>query len=166
MQNVCFQCHTKTFVSNFYDQFDSQVDLYNEKYGKPALALMKLLKANNLITSIPFDDKIEWTYFYLWHHEGRRARHGAAMMAPDYTQWHGNYDLAERLYMEMVPEVKELIEEARKHGNHKGAKIVEDKLNEILNSDMHKWFLGKTDPAEVKRRKEAAKAFRERYSNE
>lgn len=102
MKNVCSQCHTKAYVNNFYEQFDSQVDLYNEKYGKPGLALMKVLKKNELITPMNFDEQIEWDYFYLWHHEGRRARHGAAMMGPDYTQWHGNFDLAERFYMDIV----------------------------------------------------------------
>jgi hypothetical protein len=29
------------------------------------------------------------------HHEGRRARHGAAMMGADYTQWHGFYEVAQ-----------------------------------------------------------------------
>ena len=32
-----------------------------------------------MITPANFDEEIEWTWFYLWHHEGRRARHGAAM---------------------------------------------------------------------------------------
>jgi len=25
----------------------------------------------------------------MWHHEGRRARMGTAMMGPDYAWWHG-----------------------------------------------------------------------------
>ncbi|MCP3931404.1 MAG: hydroxylamine oxidoreductase [Bacteroidetes bacterium] len=165
MKNVCSQCHTKAYILNFYTQFDNSVNMYNEKYGKPGLALMNALKANNMISSIPFDDVIEWDWFYLWHHEGRRMRHGAAMMGPDYVQWHGNFDLAENFYTKMVPEIKELIEKARKSGNTKGAMEVEKLLDETLNSDMHKWFLGKTDPEEVKRRKEASKQFRERYAN-
>ena len=33
----------------------------------------------------------------IWHHEGRVARHGASMMAPDYTHWHaGNLSEEER----------------------------------------------------------------------
>jgi hypothetical protein len=164
MMNVCSQCHSDGYITSFYTQYDNQVGLYNEKYGKPALALMKLLKAKGLITPTAFDDKIEWTYFYLWHHEGRRARMGASMMGPDYTQWHGNYDLAERFYMEMVPEIKELIAEGKKHGKAKEAAEVQKALDKILNSEMHKWFLGKVDPEEVKKRKEAAKQFRQRYS--
>jgi hypothetical protein len=164
MQNVCFQCHTRDYVQNFYYQYDNEVHLYNEKFGKPAMALMKSLSTEGLITSIPFDDKIEWTFFFLWHHEGRRARMGAAMMGPDYTQWHGNFEVADRFYMEMVPEVEELIDEARIHGKTTQARQVETLLDDILNSEMHKWFLGKQNPEEIARRKQAAAEFRKRYS--
>jgi hydroxylamine dehydrogenase len=166
MQDVCYQCHTKGYVGNFYQQYDNMVHLYNEKFGKPALALMNLLKATGLLTPVSFDEKIEWTFFFLWHHEGRRARMGASMMGPDYTQWHGNFEVAERMYMEFIPEVKELIAEARAHGKHAEAKKVETLLNEILNSEMHMWFLGKMSPEEAVRRKEASKKYRERYSEE
>ena len=57
-----------------------------------------------------FAQKIDYTWFELWHHEGRRVRHAASMQAPDYTQWHGNYDLARNFYGEYVPELRELIE--------------------------------------------------------
>ena len=60
-----------------------------------------------------FDEEIEWTWFYLWHHEGRRARHGASMMAPDYAHWHGMYEVAERFYMELIPQARE-IDQARR----------------------------------------------------
>jgi len=111
-----------------------------------------------------FDEKIEWTYFYLWHHEGRRARMGASMMGPDYTQWHGNFEVADRFYMEFVPEVEELIEYWKVHGKRKEASEVEKNLQNILNSELHQWFLGKMDPEEMKRRKQAAEEFRQRYS--
>ena len=39
--------------------------------------IMAALKEQKLITATQFDEEIEWTWFYLWHHEGRRARHGA-----------------------------------------------------------------------------------------
>jgi len=164
MQNVCLQCHTKNYVTSFYTQYDNEVNLYNDKFGKPALKLIKLLRANNLITPVQFDEQIEWTYFYLWHHEGRRARMGASMMGPDYTQWHGNFEVADNFYMEFIPDVKEIIHEAQIHGKASQARVVEKELNKILNSEMHKWFLGKLNPDELKKRKEAAKAFRERYS--
>ncbi len=162
MQDVCTQCHNKGYVDNFYVQFDNMINLYNEKFGKPALKIFNLLGSTGLRTKVKFDDEIEWTYFFLWHHEGRRARHGVAMMGPDYTQWHGNYEVAHRFYMEFVPQVKELI----KHADNKaGAKEVQALLDEVLNSDMHKWFLGKEDPEALKKRNAASKAFRERYSH-
>ncbi len=34
------------------------------------------------------------------------------MMAPDYTQWHGFYEVAERFYMGLVPQARELAEKA------------------------------------------------------
>jgi len=166
MQNVCKQCHTRGYIENFYFQYDNQVELYNDKFGKPSLALMNSLKSNGLLTPANFDEKIEWTYFYLWHHEGRRARMGAAMMGPDYTQWHGNFEVADRFYMELVPEIKELIEEAKKHGKSAQAHEVEQLLDNILNNELHQWFLGKMDPEELKKRKEAAKQFRQRYSQD
>jgi hypothetical protein len=66
--------------------------------------------------------------------------------------------------MEMVPEVEELIDEARKHGKNAQANRVYKLLDDILNSEMHKWFIGKTDPEEIARRKAAASEFRKRYS--
>lgn len=165
MQNVCSQCHTGNFVENFYSQYDNEVNMYNDKFGSPSTKIYNLLKSENLLTAIDFDDKIEWTYFYLWHHEGRRARMGASMMAPDYTQWHGNYEVAERFYTEFVPEVKELIEKAGKEGKTESSQKIEKLLTETLNSDMHKWSIGKIDPEEMKKRKEAAKSFRDRYAH-
>ncbi len=43
--------------------------------------------ASGKISPNTFTSKIEWTYFLLWHHEGRRARHGASMMAPGSTDF-------------------------------------------------------------------------------
>lgn len=151
MKTVCMSCHGANMVENFYDQFDSLVNLYDEKFAKPGIKLMKTLKEHGMLTETPFDEAIEWTWFFLWHHEGRRARHGAAMQAPDYVQWHGMYEVAHRFYMEMVPEIKELIEKAEKAGNHDGAKAVQSVLDEVLKSEQHKWFLGKMNSEAVKR---------------
>ena len=40
---------------------------------------------------------------------------------------------------------------------------LEDYLSKILNSDDHKWYLGKMDASEKARRKKAAEEFEERY---
>ena len=89
MQDVCEACHTEEYVNNFYIQYDSMIELYNNKYAKPGKELMAAAKP--LLKPAKFSNKVEWTWFELWHHEGRRARMGASMMAPDYTHWHGTY---------------------------------------------------------------------------
>jgi hypothetical protein len=90
-------------------QFDHAVDLYNEKFAQPAQAIMQRLRQAGKLTPLEFDEPIEWTFYLLWHHEGRRARHGAAMMGPDYVQWHGFFEVADRFYNELVPEAEALL---------------------------------------------------------
>ena len=51
------------------------------------------LKSEGLLTQEPFDESIDFTHFELWHHWGRTAKFGAWMQGPDYTQWHGAYEL-------------------------------------------------------------------------
>lgn len=166
MQNVCQSCHTKSMIENFYIQFDSLVELYNEKFARPGKSLMAVLTQENMLTEISFDEEIEWTWFYLWHHEGRRARHGAAMQAPDYVQWHGMFEVAERFYVEMVPQFLEVVEVAEHNGNVDGAKRARAVLDEVLARPEHAWFSG-NEPEEVKKaRLDAQKAFKARYLNE
>ena len=55
-----------------------------------------LYGAGLLSKDIIFDEELEWEFYELWHHEGRRARMGAAMMAPDYAWWHGFYEVKHR----------------------------------------------------------------------
>lgn len=106
MQDVCRQCHADPFVTGFYKQFDDLVDLYNEKFAKPATAIMQELTKAGKLTPAPFDEKLDWIYWELWHHEGRRARHGASMSGPDYAFWHGIYDVAKTFYQQFIPELK------------------------------------------------------------
>jgi hypothetical protein len=140
MKEVCSHCHTDDYVNSFYRQYDDLVLLYNEKFAKPGLAIMGALLSNEMRTPTNFDEEIEWTWFYLWHHEGRRARHGAAMMAPDYTHWHGMYEVAERFYMELIPQAREAIQHARDEGRRSAAQAVETVVNGILARPEHAWF--------------------------
>ncbi|MFQ5496133.1 MAG: hydroxylamine oxidoreductase, partial [Phycisphaerae bacterium] len=145
-------------------QYDALLDLYHEKFAKPGLALMALAKP--LMRPVPFGNKLDFIWFELWHHEGRRARHGASMMGPDYTHWHGTYEVAKNFYTEFVPELHELVERninAEDPARKKAAKALQQKLDEVLNSTNHQWFLNKMDPAEVERRRKAAEEFRKRY---
>ncbi len=141
MQEVCSVCHTKDYYTAFYEQYDDFIVLYNEKFAKPGQAIMKALTDNGLITKPQFDEEIEWTWFYLWHHEGRRARHGASMFAPDYSHWHGMYEVAERFYMEMIPQAKEIVEKAEHAGKTKEAAAVRGVIDEILARAEHRWSM-------------------------
>jgi hypothetical protein len=109
MTQVCQQCHSPGFYGNFFTQFDDAVGLYNDKFAAPAQQIMQRLREAGKLTDLDFDEQIEWTFFLLWHHEGRRARHGAAMMGPDYVQWHGFFEVADRFYNEFVPQAEALL---------------------------------------------------------
>ena len=146
MKNVCSSCHGRNIVDNFYEQLDSFVNLYNDKFAIPGAKIMKVLKEEKLIDPVKFNEEVEWTWFLLWHHEGRRARHGAAMLAPDYVHWEGMFEVSRRFYIEMVPQVRELIHKAEQAGNKKGAARVQKVLDEILDSEMHRWFKGGKPP--------------------
>jgi len=168
MKNVCSNCHTSNYVDNFYAQYDGAVGLYNSKFGVPATEIYDKIRASDLITAdVTFDDEIEWSYYYLWHHEGRRARMGASMFAPDYTQWHGFFEVADRFYMEFLGDARELIEHGKEAGGAKAqaAAEIETMINTVLNMDEHKWFTG-NEPEEVKQaRRKAAEEFRKRYAD-
>ena len=108
MKQVCANCHAPDWVNNFYLQFDNVVDLGDTKFFGPAKDLMAGLTASGKLTPTPFDVPIKWSYFELWHHEGRRARMGASMMGNDYVQWHGFYEVAKIFYSELLPEAEHL----------------------------------------------------------
>jgi hypothetical protein len=115
------------------------------------MKIMAALRENDLITKAEFDEEIEWTWFYLWHHEGRRARHGASMMAPDYAHWHGMYEVAERFYMQLIPQAREIAEQAAESGNAAAAENVNRVIDEILARPEHQWFELERKPNEVPR---------------
>lgn len=165
MINVCINCHNKNFVDGFYIQYDALIDLYHDKFAKPGLALYNA--AQPLLSKPKFSNKIDFVWFELWHHEGRRARHGASMMGPDYTHWHGTYEIARNFYTEYIPELRELAQ----HNLHSpvaekktAAEALSKLLETTLNGENHKWFLNKMDPAEKARREAALKEFQGRYS--
>lgn len=169
MINVCQACHNINFINNFYTQYEGELQLYSEKFAKPGEALYnkatEVLKAVNGKSYAQFAQKIDYTWFELWHHEGRRARQGASMSAPDYTQWHGNYDLAKNWYSEYIPEIKEVIENGKKHGGdaEKAALELEKLLNDVTNSANHQWSIGKEDPAAKADRQQFKKDYENRY---
>jgi hydroxylamine dehydrogenase len=108
MKAVCLQCHGKAWTDNHFTTFDKVVEEYNEAYYKPAKAMLDDLYGKGLLDKTRFfDEYLEVEFYELWHHEGRRARMGAMMMAPDYAWWHGFYECKHRF--------NRFMEEARHH---------------------------------------------------
>lgn len=140
MKQVCSHCHTPDYINSFYTQYDDLVVLYNEKFAKPGRAIMNELADRGLVTPTQFDEEIEYTWYLLWHHEGRRARMGVSMMAPDYTHWHGMFEVAERFYMELIPQAREIAEQAIAGGDVAAGEAVEALIDEILDRPEHVWF--------------------------
>ncbi|MCP3964400.1 MAG: hydroxylamine oxidoreductase [bacterium] len=159
MKDVCSHCHTPDYVNSFYHQYDDLVVLYNEKFAKPGRMIMAELVSQGIRTKTQFDEEIEWTWFYLWHHEGRRARHGASMMAPDYTHWHGMYEVAERFYMELVPQALEMADHAAETGKQSQARAVRQVVADILARPEHAWFEGGAEGEMAKIREEMEKRY-------
>ncbi len=140
MREVCTACHGTAFSDGHFYQFDATVELYNEKFAKPAKAIIEKVRERKLLENpASFSNDIEWHFWELWHHEGRRARHGAAMMAPDYTWWHGFYDVAQNFYFKFLPAALEYEDEE-----------VNALIQEIVYDDpMHSWI--NTDTATLKK---------------
>ncbi|MBN2112706.1 MAG: nitrate reductase [Acidimicrobiia bacterium] len=105
MQTVCLECHNQGFIDAFYSDAAAATLAVNE-WVLESREIMQPLAEAGLLTPEPFDDPIDYVFFELWHHWGRTAKFGAWMQGPDYTQWHGAYevlsDLAE--LREMVVE--------------------------------------------------------------
>lgn len=107
MKAVCYQCHSKDWVTGHFKNTDEVVEKYNTLYYEPVVGIMdELYAAGELSADAYFDEEIEWEFYALWHYEGRRARMGAAMMAPDYAWWHGFYELKHRFmtFMDLAEE--------------------------------------------------------------
>ncbi|MBD3401292.1 hypothetical protein GF420_00230 [candidate division GN15 bacterium] len=136
MKNVCVSCHGQSFADGHYYQFDAVVELYNEKFAKPSGEILRLVRENNLLENpASFSNDIEWTYWEIWHHEGRRARHGASMMGPDYTWWEGMYMVVQNFYFKLIPQ-------ARAYDNAE----VNAYIDRLLTEDpMHAWVNQETE---------------------
>ncbi len=154
MNDICEQCHQENFVKGAYKQFDDVIVLYNEKFAKPAKAIIGELKKAGKITKANFDDKIEWTWWEIWHHEGRRARHGAAMQGPDYTWWHGMYEVGKHFYNKFIPELKAVA----------GEKMAKELLDKYVYSNPgHLWYRDGMSKGALKK---IQKFYKDRYGEE
>jgi hypothetical protein len=155
MKTVCRACHGTRFVEGHYEQFDGTVQLYNVKFAEPATRLMKMVADKGLMPrKAEFGNDLEWIYWELWHHEGRRARHGVAMMGPDYTWWHGMYEVAKHFYFKFLPALEKL-----------GDPEIDAAVAKLLAEDpMHQWLTRETgDIKQSIRNGELQKVFQGLY---
>jgi hypothetical protein len=123
MRSVCLQCHSKDWTDGHFRNLDQVVENYNTIYYAPVFNELEALYAAGLLSEESyFDEHLEWEFYEFWHHEGRRARMGAAMMAPDYAWWHGFYELKHRFvtFMEEATALREKRASARTYGAFPG----------------------------------------------
>jgi hypothetical protein len=162
--DVCMNCHQTGFIDGFFIQYEGLIALYEDKYAEPGEALYKA--AVKVLKNDPdyakFSQSIDWTWFEIWHHEGRRTRHAAAMQGPDYTHWHGTYDLAKHWMTKFIPEIKDIIREYRDSFPQEVGEL-EKLLIETQNSDNWKWSLNKEDSKIKAERDKRQKEFKDRY---
>ena len=97
MEKVCLNCHAGPFVEKYLLAGDLSVLQYNELRRNLLSWNAKMKETGIIRTDLPKDDPPEMEEYYSWHHEGRKYRQGALMMAPDWTQWHGIFELQQQL---------------------------------------------------------------------
>jgi len=113
MSRVCLQCHSQEWTSGHFQNLDRAIENYNTIYYAPVVKVLNDLYASGVLSEESyFDEKLEWEFYEFWHHEGRRARMGTAMMAPDYAWWHGFYEVKHR-YVTFMEEARILKEEKK-----------------------------------------------------
>lgn len=110
MKKVCLNCHGKTHVRGQRQALDNTVELYNTYWDK-AVEMKKELKEKGLLKEDPWQDPYQELMYYLWHHTGRRARQGTAMNGPDYTHWHGFFQM-----FQVLGDMKAIYEYRLEHG--------------------------------------------------
>lgn len=113
MKEVCAQCHTPATIDRVYQQAEQQVTVTNSRILE-AQTIMSGLQKQGLLSGPPFSQPIEFSYFDLWHYDGRATKHGAFMGGADFVQWHGNYALLEHSVA-----LKHEAEELRREHAHK-----------------------------------------------
>lgn len=99
MRQVCKSCHGETHIDAQVQLLDNANALYN-KYWDGAVKMKKELAEKGLLKKDKWKDPFQELMYYLWHHAGRRARHGAAMDGPDYAHWHGFFQVFQ-IYKDM-----------------------------------------------------------------
>jgi hypothetical protein len=108
MENACSQCHTPNFYQRYLLSGDVASLQYNEIFREGRRWLAEMNKAGLITTAgvkdglgafqaFGYDEAPEEQIYHAWHHQGRLFRQGALMMAADYTQWHGIWEVQRSL---------------------------------------------------------------------
>ena len=109
MKSVCRPCHGPAWTDGHFERLDRAVIEYNEVYYLPAKNQMdRLYECGLLDREVSLDEPEEIEFEELWRRDGRRARMGAAMMAPDYSWWHGFYE-AKLRYNRLAERARDLL---------------------------------------------------------
>src|SRR5262249_43364483 len=95
MKQICNQCHAKTLIDGVYAEAEKVVANTNEQVQQ-ASDLMAALRKEQVLTTPPFSQPVDFVYFDLWHYDGRTSKHGAFMGGSDFVQWRGNYPMLAR----------------------------------------------------------------------
>ena len=111
MQEICLKCHTRPKIDEFYKAAEDVVVTTNQRVAE-SQKFMKQLYDEKLLTPQGFDERIEFVAFDLWHYYGRTAKHGAFMGGADFVQWHGYYEMVNKM-----AEIRQMAGEIRiEHG--------------------------------------------------
>jgi hypothetical protein len=96
MKAVCAACHNKSFIDAFYEAADLATEKVNA-WVRESDAIVAPIGLKERNAKEPFTQPIDFEHFELWHHWGRTAKFGVWMQGPDYTQWHGAYEVVKAL---------------------------------------------------------------------
>lgn len=111
MKQVCTQCHAQDRIDKVYANAEQVIKSTNDKITE-AKNLMDGLHKDGVLPAASFTQPIDFTYFDMWHYDGRTSKHGAFMGGADFVQWHGNYELL-RKKVELEHQAAQL---RREHG--------------------------------------------------
>lgn len=93
MKKICYQCHSPQWADKYFVEFDEVVHDYNTVWDIIDGELKQAYKEGLISKVNPIDETPEIQHYLIWHHDGRRMRMGASMMAPDWTHWNGAVDM-------------------------------------------------------------------------
>ena len=88
------------------------------------------------------------------------------MMAPDYTHWHGLYEVGKHWYTKFIPELQEIVAsnlQSPDAAKVEGAKALDAEIKALLAKPEHSWYIGKLPEQEKAKRKQAQEEFIGRY---